>query len=151
MPRSWFDFQIFIRVSNRIFCSSFKLFENQTVRLSTVHYIRQSQAKTLGLKYSDFLGRNDKWILLSLYSLELQGSQLPGIADLAIKTTNGFNIPWKDTLKYSLKDIRTSHPKHDCGIRKNLISPKTVSLQSAYHDSFQVIFDPNYARGRMTE
>jgi hypothetical protein len=43
-PRdSLFDFQVFVRVSKpdfpRIFCSSFKLFENQTVRSSRVHCI----------------------------------------------------------------------------------------------------------------
>jgi hypothetical protein len=38
-----FDFRVFVRVSKpdfpRIFCSSFKLFEHQTVRSSRVHCI----------------------------------------------------------------------------------------------------------------
>ena len=61
--------------------------------ISPILCICHSYARTLGLKYSDFLGRNDKWILPALYSLEVQGSQLPVIADLALKTTNGFYIP----------------------------------------------------------
>jgi hypothetical protein len=61
--------------------------------ISPILCICQSHAKPLGLKYSDFLGRNDRWILPSMYSLEVQGSQLPVTADLALKTTNGFYIP----------------------------------------------------------
>jgi len=43
MPRSWFEFRIFIRVSDLIFLeffSSFKSFEHQTVRLWRVHCTR---------------------------------------------------------------------------------------------------------------
>ena len=37
MLRLWFDFRIFIQVSNGTYCSSFKLYEPQTIGLSRVH------------------------------------------------------------------------------------------------------------------